>query len=403
MHSWLEVAYTTNSKIAKPKITKVNTYDPDVQLISPNVEFCSGSESDSDDNSEMVQKEPTIEKIILYIQMELCKKTLDDYLNSEGKFDYDERLRIAYFVVKALNIIHLKYDLIHRDITPRNIFFALDGKIKIGDFGLATTCKNLIRDSGSPFVSSLNNNTIDSMNDLNLGESIDSIGEDTKGGTKDQSLTNGIGTKEFVSPEQMSNTSYDQSTDVYSLGLIFLSIFSPTSTQSEKLDQLKNGRAGILPEFLLDHYPQISSLILQMISINPRERPTTKDILEHPLFTKFHRESDIKIRNDATENEAYQAIIMLGDTGKIREMYIRIVDGKLLGYKNLDNKKARFSYPLAECNIEYAQLSAFLGDEEAVIQSRIENNGIEIFEEVSTTTDNCDELPIISHDDVLCG
>ena len=97
------------------------------------------------------------------------------------------------------------------------------------------------------------------MNDLNLGESIDSIGEDTKGGTKDQSLTNGIGTKESVSPEQMSNTSYDQSTDVYSLGLIFLYIFSPTSTQSEKLDQLKNENQLLLEK--LRNYESTAPLV----------------------------------------------------------------------------------------------------------------------------------------------
>jgi len=387
MHSWLEIGYAEVEEELVPKACPVN-YEPDVQLISPDIEFCSGSAIESEEEAETEPMESKIEKITLYIQMELCKTTLYEYLNSNIEYNYEERLKLAYQIVKALSVIHDEYGFIHRDVTPKNIFFAQHGKVKIGDFGLATTCKNFTCDLPSPLITPTE--YIDEVKELNIGEYIE---EDAK--NNNTLLTNGIGTKEFTSPEQLSKSYYDQSTDIYSLGLVFLCLFCHTETQSERFTQLRNCRDGKLPVNLVDRYPQVASLIQAMISVVPSERPKAKEVLEHPLFEKFHWETEAKPCpvEDVFQNEAYKAMVMIGEKGKLREMYIRVVGGKLLGYKSLENKKARFSYPLSECSIEFTQVSAFLGSEEPIIGDM----EVEIVGELTST----EESPIVSHDDIL--
>ena len=69
MHSWLEVEYSAITKRTIPKNRVSTSYDPDVELISPDVLFCSGSDTSSEDESDTKTSEQNLEKITLYIQM----------------------------------------------------------------------------------------------------------------------------------------------------------------------------------------------------------------------------------------------------------------------------------------------------------------------------------------------
>lgn len=391
MHSWLEIAYTEGPRKEPAEACAANC-EPDVQLLSPDIEFCSGPELPSDDEPEPQPQKSHVERITLYIQMELCKTTLYEHLNSEVEYDYEKSLSLAYQIVKALNVIH-DCGLIHRDITPKNIFFARDGKVKIGDFGLATTCKNLILDLPSPLISPAE--AADEVKELSIGESAEST-EDTKESSEKPMLTNGIGTKEFVSPEQLSKSYYDQSTDIYSLGLVFLYLFCPTETQSERYSQLRDCRDGKLPSHLVEHYPQLTSLIQSMISVIPSHRPKTRDILSHSLFGRFNWDAETKTSRSAESvslGQAQRAIVMIGEDWKLREMLIRVAGGKLLGYKDLKSKKARFSYPLAECSVRFAQTSASTSRKEPAAK-----NGVEILEYLTAAEEGSS---IASRDDIL--
>ena len=109
----------------------------------------------------------------VYIKMELLTplvKCLPDSIPEEMV------VKLAKDLCAALELCR-RYDVIHRDIKPQNIFLSDNGDYKLGDFGIAKTV------------------------------------EKTMGGTK-------IGTYKYMAPEVYNNQPYGASADLYSLGLV---------------------------------------------------------------------------------------------------------------------------------------------------------------------------------------
>lgn len=125
---------------------------------------------------------------------------IDDFLGSNEI----EILKIFLSICIGLDHIHTKENLIHRDLKPKNIFFTEDGKIKLGDFGLAT--KSSLTSSLS--VSSpinISPNTIE--NDKNSQEK-SHFTFDTS--SISEHHTKNIGTLLYAAPEQIKQNNYDQ-------------------------------------------------------------------------------------------------------------------------------------------------------------------------------------------------
>nr|CAD1836991.1 unnamed protein product [Ananas comosus var. bracteatus] len=81
------------------------------------------------------------ESTYLYIQMEYCPRTLrQDFESYSSSFDKDYVWHLFRQIVEGLAHIHSQ-GIIHRDLTPNNIFFDVRNDIKIGDFGLAKFLK----------------------------------------------------------------------------------------------------------------------------------------------------------------------------------------------------------------------------------------------------------------------
>ena len=159
------------------------------------------------------------EAITLYIQMELCKSTLEDFLTMDnvhiGRTEVQDRLGIAYQIVQALDVIHRQYGLVHRDITPKNIFFAQNGTIKIGDFGLAMICKHMSPEMPSPFVSASKRGSEIPLPALSLYEEGEGAEKECfppheDCADEDNKAEYGVGTKTYASPEQLAGSHYDQ-------------------------------------------------------------------------------------------------------------------------------------------------------------------------------------------------
>jgi serine/threonine protein kinase len=148
----------------------------------------------------------------LYIQMQLCsQKNLADFLSNEearrgpsGGDGVDIPYALSLFLQIAQGVKHVHgQGLIHRDLKPNNCFIDDTGVVKVGDFGLSreSTDKGNEATPNTP---------------MPLGDGTDN--------------TAGVGTRSYASPEQMSGSDYDSSTDVYSLGIILFELCYPMYT-----------------------------------------------------------------------------------------------------------------------------------------------------------------------------
>jgi serine/threonine-protein kinase len=114
------------------------------------------------------------------IVMELVRgHTLRHRLDA-GPIDAWSAAGVAAQVAGALDVAHAA-GLVHRDIKPANILISEDGRVKVGDFGIAKAAESA---------------------DL----------------TQEGSF---IGTAKYLAPEQVEGAAIDGRTDLYSLGVVF--------------------------------------------------------------------------------------------------------------------------------------------------------------------------------------
>jgi serine/threonine protein kinase len=110
---------------------------------------------------------------------------------------------------------------------PSNIFFSLDGQIRIGDFGLVTDMADIPQlDSSSPMANHSYNRH-----------------------------TQQVGTQLYMSPEQIQGLPYNYKVDIYSLGLILFELLVCFSTEMERIEVLKGLRISEFPKDFQEAYP----------------------------------------------------------------------------------------------------------------------------------------------------
>ncbi|KPJ18535.1 Eukaryotic translation initiation factor 2-alpha kinase [Papilio machaon] len=176
-------------------------------------------------------------KMYLYIQMQLCRRdSLHDWLRHNRTWEARRQHANVLFsqIVSAVEYVHLA-GLIHRDLKPSNIFFAPDGRVKVGDFGLVTTMGDNSQD-GEP-------------------TEIDVYARHT----------HRVGTHLYMSPEQVVGRPYNYKVDIYSLGLVLFELLQPFGTEAERVHCLLRLRSGIYPDTFQHTYPAEVRLILDAI------------------------------------------------------------------------------------------------------------------------------------------
>jgi serine/threonine-protein kinase len=119
----------------------------------------------------------------VYMVMEwLDGRLLRSVLNEEKKFTSERAIGIALGICEALEYIH-KQGVVHRDLKPDNIMVASDDRIKLIDFGIASSA---------------------GARRLTFAK-----------------FTPSMGTPDYVSPEQVKSKRGDARSDLYALGVIF--------------------------------------------------------------------------------------------------------------------------------------------------------------------------------------
>jgi len=163
------------------------------------------------------------------------------------------KLKIAYQLISALEHIHSK-NIMHRDLKPENIMFNDKLEPVIIDFGMA--------------------------------KMIDCKGKYGKTHTKD------CGTAGYMAPEVYTGSEYDQSSDLWSLGVILLEMFSGKELNCERdkaAFKLIRDKKTTFPNKPM--YKIISSLL----SEEPSDRISCTEMLKNELFKQFNhkKENDV--------------------------------------------------------------------------------------------------------------
>ncbi|TVT98065.1 hypothetical protein EJB05_56640, partial [Eragrostis curvula] len=188
----------------------------------------------------------------LFLVMEFVGPSLRDWLTRPVSEDVAREFMGQ--LLSAAVTMHAA-PMIHRDIKPENILVGAGGELKICDFGLATP-----KPPPHPELR--------------------------------------VGTLPYCSPEQlMGSRGYGSAVDMWALGCVMaeLLIGSPlftATTEDDMLEQIENLRDGIasmgLKAFddLLDLSPAGRELLAGLLSIDPRQRLTATEALEHRWFTE---------------------------------------------------------------------------------------------------------------------
>lgn len=187
---------------------------------------------------------------VLWVAMELIDgEDLTQLITAAGRMTEDQIAIILREVLAGLGHLHEK-EIVHRDIKSDNVMVALDGRVKITDFG---------------YGAQLN-----------------------KEQARRQSV---VGTTYWMAPEVIKAESYGVKVDVWSAGMMAIEMFEG---QPPYMDEPSTMRALFLivskgrPEYKFGNEmsSEFKDFIEQCTKMNPDERPTCATLLTHPFFQR---------------------------------------------------------------------------------------------------------------------
>ncbi|MBL8203061.1 MAG: protein kinase [Blastocatellia bacterium] len=212
-----------------------------------------------------------------YVVMELLRgQTLRDELNARGRFPINEAVALAAEVAAGLSLVHQR-GIVHRDLTPRNIFLCdeiLDSPPKTNASALGS--KSEIQNPKSKIVKLI---------DFGIAKFPKQQGAQTY--TQHAVMA---GTPGYASPEQFQNLTVDHRADIYSLGVVLYEIltgekpFAGRSATEIAVKQLRD--EPVRPRALVPEMPlRLEALILRALAKDPAVRQQSADELLAELKT----------------------------------------------------------------------------------------------------------------------
>ncbi|XP_037352575.1 serine/threonine-protein kinase Nek2 [Talpa occidentalis] len=190
----------------------------------------------------------------LYIVMEYCEggdlaSVISKGTKERQYLEEEFVLRVMTQLTLALKECHRRSDgghtVLHRDLKPANVFLDAKQNVKLGDFGLARILNH----------------------DTSFAKTF-------------------VGTPYYMSPEQMSRMSYNEKSDIWSLGCLLyeLCALMPPFTafnQKELAGKIREGKFRRIPYRYSD---ELNDIITRMLNLKDYHRPSVEEILESPLI-----------------------------------------------------------------------------------------------------------------------
>lgn len=180
-------------------------------------------------------------EITLVFFMEYATRgTLLELVNSRGGINEYEAQKLFVQIFEGLRHLHIYHFLVHRDLKLENILIDSQGKMKITDFGLASTYYN-------------------------------------------NQMRTFVGTAGYQPPEIIAGSEYSEKCDVWSLGVCLYAMITgslPFSTQN------RDFRVLIQEATQKKYHPKLSpnlvDLLKKMFEVSPSKRPTLLQLQNHP-------------------------------------------------------------------------------------------------------------------------
>ena len=173
-------------------------------------------------------------------------------------------------ILEGLNYLH-KSSIIHRDLKSANIFLTKDGIVKIGD--------------------------------LNVSKIL----------TKMVTTNTQTGTPYFASPEIWNDQPYDYKCDIWSVGCIIYEMASlHVPFRGVSMQNLyKNVLRGIYQQIPFRYSDDLKQIIKSILVVNPKKRPSAKELLENPIIKKKIEEFELEGNKDLVrKNSGEKAKLM---------------------------------------------------------------------------------------------
>jgi len=173
--------------------------------------------------------------------------SLNKLLKERGHLTEEQAFSYFIQVCDAVHFLH-SHDLIHRDIKPSNLLFISPSQVKLADFDCCT-CSNY-------------------------------------------RLKVLCGTSEYIAPEVLSCKPYDQKADVWSLGILLFEMvhgYTPFKARRRRDTYLKIFKGKII--FSEQIKNDLKDLIVRILRLEDKGRPTIEEILNHPWIQRMSRKS----------------------------------------------------------------------------------------------------------------
>jgi serine/threonine protein kinase len=190
----------------------------------------------------------------IFFAMELVEcGTLKDVLRERETLPWREAVECAIQICAALDHAH-RTGVIHRDLKPTNLFLTEDGRVKIGDFGLA-------RDLNSTRL------TLDGQT---------------------------VGTCRYMPPEQITgDEQLTGSVDLYALGcILYEMLVGRTPFDGRTIVEIFEAHLNEFPESPIERgcdCPQdLSDLIMHLLEKSPADRPGEAGAVQAALVDILH-------------------------------------------------------------------------------------------------------------------
>ncbi|KAL0488272.1 serine/threonine-protein kinase Nek, partial [Acrasis kona] len=214
---------------------------------------------------EDVKKSFTGEETRFYLVMEYSEDgSLEDYIIAQKKLNQtisvETILKWTTQICECMRYMH-KDGLIHRDIKSENLLLSNNHQtMKVCDFGFTKKTEKVL--SGTV-----------------------------------------LGTIVYMAPEIFANTRYDESIDIWSLGVVLLQLILMKNQKEVPDVRIEvGGNPDYIYEFLSDYDTRVTSIVEACLRIDPIDRPTAAEILKHIKNLEDNSGSNATIRRIFTSS-----------------------------------------------------------------------------------------------------